>query len=79
MTRFDLGVKWVMVNQDSLSEQITMGHSTQCYIHSFKAIIPLVPEKNNFDYLPYMVMATILVYDWDQLNISLLPTHKSFI
>ena len=59
---FDLGVEWVKVNPNSSSEKITMGHSSQCYIHSLKAIIPLVPEKKIFkDYLPYMVMAAILV------------------
>ena len=64
VTEFELGVKWVKVNPDTSSEQITMGHSSQCHIHSFKAIIPLVPEKKIFeveDYLPYMVMAAILV------------------
>ena len=62
VTEFDLGVKWVKVNPDSSFEQIIIRHSSQCYIHSFKAIIPLVPEKKiSEDYLTYMVMVAILV------------------
>ena len=59
VTEFEFGA-WVKINPDSSFEQITMGHSSQCYIYSFKAIIPLVPEKKIFeDNLPYMVMAVI--------------------
>ena len=59
VTEFDLGVKWFKVNPDSSFEQLTMGHSSKCYSHSFKAIMTLVPEKKNIeDYLSYMVMAT---------------------
>ena len=62
VTESDLGVKWVMINPDSFFEQIKMGHSSQCYIYSFKAILPLVPEKTIFqNYLQYVVMAAILV------------------
>ena len=49
VTEFDLGVKWVQVNLSSSFEQITMGSSSQCYIHGFKAIIPLVLEKKIFE------------------------------
>ena len=59
VTEFDIGVKWVQINPSF--EQSIMGHSSQCYIQSFKAIIPLVPEKKIFeDYLLYMVMVAIL-------------------
>ena len=62
VTEFDLGVKLVTVNPDSSFGKNTMGHSSKCYIHRLKAIIPLVPEKKIFeDYLPYTVMAVILV------------------
>ena len=43
-------------------EQIMMGPSGQCFIPSFTAIDPLVPEKKIFErFLPYMGMAAILV------------------
>ena len=81
VTEFDLGVKWVKVNPDSSFEQITMGHSSQCYIHSFNAIIRQVPEKKVFLKIIYHIWSwRPWSCDWDQLNkISFLPTHKSFI
>ena len=57
MAKFDLGIKQVKDNPESLFEQIVMGSRPQFHVPSFKAIVPLVPEKKIFDgSLPYMVM-----------------------
>ena len=73
VTEFEFGA-CVKINPNSSFEQITMGHSSQCYIYSFKAIILLVPEKKIFeDNLPYMVMAAIFNTGYGQLC----PAHVS--
>ena len=60
-TKFDLAVKYVMVNTGSSFEQNMMGGSPSCLMPNFVEIGLLVPEKIFKGFLPYMDVAAILV------------------
>ena len=74
VTEFDLGVKWVKVNPGSSFEQITMGHSSQWYIHTtyFQGHYPTGSREKRFLKIIYHIWSWQLwrpwSCDWDQLN-----------
>ena len=62
VTKSDLAVKWVKVNEGSSLEQNMIGRGPQCYKPSFVDLGPLVSEEKSFEgLLPHMHMAAILV------------------